>query len=69
MEKPTKIALDAMGGDHAPGEIIRGALKAAEEYPDIEIAMIGDEQAIKEELNLAGSKIPFEIIHFPGHMS
>ncbi len=34
---PQRIALDAMGGDNAPGEIIRGAMRAAEENEDIEI--------------------------------
>ena len=36
----TKIALDAMGGDHAPGEIIRGAVMAADKYPNLEIILI-----------------------------
>ncbi|MFC2088521.1 phosphate acyltransferase PlsX [Calditrichota bacterium] len=58
-----KIALDAMGGDHAPGEIIRGAVLAAEQNSDIEIVLIGDEGIIKDELKKTASKIPFEIIH------
>lgn len=58
-----KIALDAMGGDHAPGEIIRGAVRVAEQYNDIEIVLIGDQEIIKEELKKTGSTIPFEIIH------
>ena len=36
-----RIALDAMGGDHAPGEIVQGALLAAELYPDTVITQIG----------------------------
>ncbi|TCK02400.1 UNVERIFIED_ORG: phosphate:acyl-[acyl carrier protein] acyltransferase [Anoxybacillus amylolyticus] len=41
------IAVDAMGGDHAPGEIVRGALMAAAHFPDIEITLIGDEEKIR----------------------
>jgi len=59
----TKIALDAMGGDHAPGEIIRGAVRAAELYPNLEIALIGNQAVIETELVKAQSRFPFEIIH------
>jgi glycerol-3-phosphate acyltransferase PlsX len=58
-----KIALDAMGGDHAPGEIVRGAIRALEENSEIEVILIGDEKAIHEELAKAGSNFPFEIVH------
>ena len=44
-----RIALDAMGGDHAPGEIVRGALLAAAEYP-VEILLVGQEEVIRREL-------------------
>lgn len=36
-----KIAIDAMGGDFAPVEIVKGALKAAREYQDAEIILVG----------------------------
>ena len=37
-EKPmTRIALDAMGGDNAPGEIVVGAVESAAGIPDIKI--------------------------------
>ena len=58
-----KIALDAMGGDHAPGEIIRGAIRALEENSEIEVILIGDEKAIQEELDKTDSNFPFEIVH------
>src|SRR3954452_12854280 len=41
-----KIAIDAMGGDHAPREIVLGALKAIDTYPDVEITLVGDENKI-----------------------
>ena len=36
------VAVDAMGGDKAPGEIVTGALRAAEEL-GIEVALVGPE--------------------------
>lgn len=43
-----KIAIDAMGGDHAPKEIVLGALKALDTFNDLHIIFIGDENKIKE---------------------
>ena len=45
-----KIAIDAMGGDHAPKEIVLGALKAIDTYPDVEITLVGDENKINPYL-------------------
>jgi len=53
----TRIALDAMGGDHAPQEIVKGALLAAAEYP-IEIILVGQEEVLLREL---GSELPSSI--------
>lgn len=55
-----KLAIDAMGGDHAPKEIVLGAMKAVEEFPDIHITLVGDENKIKEHLK-QHSRI--EILH------
>ncbi|HEY9577389.1 MAG TPA: phosphate acyltransferase PlsX [Pseudobacillus sp.] len=41
-----KIAIDAMGGDHAPKEIILGTNKALAELPDLEVLIYGDEEKI-----------------------
>lgn len=38
------IALDGMGGDHAPGEIVKGALESLNEFTDIHIHLYGDEE-------------------------
>src|SRR2546430_6017608 len=48
-----RIALDAMGGDHAPGEIVKGAVLAAREYP-VEIILVGQEEVVRKELEAAG---------------
>jgi phosphate acyltransferase len=45
-----KIAIDAMGGDKAPKEIVYGAMKAVEEYSDIHITLVGDENKINNHL-------------------
>lgn len=40
------IALDGMGGDNAPGELVKGALKSLAAFSDIHIHIYGDEEAI-----------------------
>ncbi|MBI2884746.1 MAG: phosphate acyltransferase PlsX [Candidatus Omnitrophica bacterium] len=45
-----KIALDAMGGDAAPETPVAGAVRAARDFPDIEIVLIGDQAAIERQL-------------------
>lgn len=41
-----RIAIDAMGGDRAPGEIVAGALRAREEL-DVEVVLVGDPEQIR----------------------
>jgi glycerol-3-phosphate acyltransferase PlsX len=41
-----RIAVDAMGGDYAPGEVVKGALKAAEVYPDLHIILVGQKDKV-----------------------
>lgn len=45
------LALDAMGGDHAPHETCKGAIEACELHPDLEVILVGDETLIKKELS------------------
>ncbi len=45
-----RIAVDAMGGDFAPREIVKGAVEASREWPDLTIVLVGDENAIRAEL-------------------
>jgi len=57
-----RIGIDAMGGDHAPEEIIRGAVEAAREY-GIEIVLVGKPEAIQAELakvDTSGLRLPIE---------
>ena len=50
-----KIAVDAMGGDHAPGEVVRGAVQAYREF-HLPIVLVGREERIREELRRAGAE-------------
>ena len=44
------VSVDAMGGDYAPGVVIRGALQALDNYSDVEVILVGNENVIKNEL-------------------
>ena len=46
-----RIAIDAMGGDHAPGVPVQGAIEALDQFEgDFRIALVGDPEAIQMEL-------------------
>jgi len=66
-----RLALDAMGGDAAPEEVVRGALMAVEAMPDISILMVGDESRIQACLKADSvSVLPgtVEVIHAAEHV-
>lgn len=46
-----KIALDAMGGDNAPFETIKGAVAALEEVNELELVLVGKKEVIEAELS------------------
>lgn len=46
----TRIAIDAMGGDHAPQEIVAGAVWGAQEY-GVAIELVGKQDRIEQELD------------------
>jgi glycerol-3-phosphate acyltransferase PlsX len=56
-----RIALDAMGGDHAPEETVAGAVEAA--VRGVEVILVGDAKVLKTELE--GHDVEIEIIHAP----
>jgi glycerol-3-phosphate acyltransferase PlsX len=45
-----RIALDAMGGDHAPGPIVAGAVEAVRDQPDLIVVLVGDRERVEAEL-------------------
>jgi len=58
-----KIAVDAMGGDHAPAVVVEGALLAAQDV-DAELILVGDKLAVEQECLRIGGKLPrFSIIN------
>ena len=60
----TVIAIDAMGGDDAPGPQVAGGVAAAQR--GIEIVLVGDSQILGAELNrLGGSPSGLRIVHAP----
>jgi len=57
------IIVDAMGGDHAPREIIKGCINAASQM-DLKITLVGREDVITKELDYLGaSRDIFDIVH------
>ncbi len=64
-----KIALDVMGGDYAPREILRGAMQAAGDLP-VELILVGKRQVIQSELaeiarDDSTGRAEFEIVDAP----
>lgn len=59
-----KIAVDAMGGDRAPIEIIKGAVQAVQKY-SCEVVLVGDEEKIRGILDaeLCGKNLPIMVCH------
>ncbi len=51
------IALDAMGGDHGPSEIVPAALYSLEKHKGLEIILVGDEDTLKHALTERGVTI------------
>lgn len=56
-----KIAIDAMGGDHAPAIVIEGALLAAQDL-GVEIILVGQKDVVEQELNKHRGAPNFDII-------
>ena len=52
-KQPLRIAIDAMGGDYAPGEIVKGAVEAAKEL-EVEITLVGHTPEVEKELEDEG---------------
>ena len=52
-----RIIIDAMGGDHAPGEIVKGAVQAQQQY-DVDIILVGQEDKVTACLRENGVSLP-----------
>jgi fatty acid/phospholipid synthesis protein PlsX len=58
-----RIALDAMGGDHAPRVPVEGALRALREIPDLHILLVGPEDRLRATLGRHAAGLPLSIVH------
>ena len=57
-----RVAVDAMGGDYAPSEIVKGAVLAAEKN-DLEVALVGPTDVVEAELAKHGaSHLPIRCV-------
>jgi phosphate acyltransferase len=59
-----RIAIDAMGGDQAPEEIVAGALLAAAEYTNARLILVGDEARVRALLPGSDAHA-IEVVHAP----
>ncbi len=58
------VAVDAMGGDNAPVEIVKGAIEAIQESKDLKVFLVGREEVIKEEVKKYSYNLEqLEIVH------
>ena len=62
-----RIAVDAMGGDFAPREIVKGAVLGAQNF-GVGVLLVGPEPLMKEELakyasEIKSGKLDIEIVH------
>lgn len=68
-ETRAKIAVDAMGGDNAPEEIVAGAIRASAEL-DVDLLLVGDPEAIQAQLDHHGcTSTNIEIVPAEGVVS
>ena len=60
-----KIAVDATGGDNAPGEIVKGAVDAVTERNDITVCLTGQKDVIEKSSRNIPIKEQIEIVDAP----
>ena len=61
-----RIAVDSMGGDHAPKVVVDGAVRAAQQFEDLELLLVGPKDAIHRELDEhSGPSSRIEVVDAP----
>lgn len=61
-----RIAVDAMGGDHAPGVVVRGTYKFAQSHANSTLLLVGQEAVVKPLLAECGPALPnIAVVHAP----
>ena len=64
MSEMVNVAVDAMGGDNAPSEVVKGAVEAVAGDQRVKVFLVGQEASVREELkkySFDGSRL--EVIH------
>ncbi|MDZ7374557.1 MAG: phosphate acyltransferase PlsX [candidate division KSB1 bacterium] len=72
MGRRVRIAVDAMGGDHAPAATVHGAVEACRMADGgVEVVLVGEECAVREELrkHFRIAHLPIEIVHASQHIA
>lgn len=62
-----RIAIDAMGGDFAPAEIVAGALRAQQEL-DVEILLVGDPEKVQACIQHHNPSLQIEVVPSEGEV-
>lgn len=64
MSETVRVAVDAMGGDNAPGEIVKGAVEAVQAEKDIKVFLVGRQDPVNAELaKYTYDKEKIEVVH------
>lgn len=50
MQDMVRVAVDAMGGDHAPEQIVKGVVEAVNEKKELSVRLVGQKEAVEAEL-------------------
>lgn len=65
-----RIAVDAMGGDYAPREIVAGAVDYVRRHPDVHVTLVGDAPQVERCLREMGAaSVPLQVVHAPSSVA
>jgi glycerol-3-phosphate acyltransferase PlsX len=64
-EEMVRIALDAMGGDYAPEQLVKGALSALQERADLYIQLVGEPETLRQLLSAASAELQQRVAIVP----
>ena len=62
--KQPRVAVDAMGGDHGPAEVVEGAVLASREH-GVAVSLVGPERVLRDELERLGATSAVEVVDAP----
>jgi len=57
-----RVAVDAMGGDHAPRALVSGCLQAARDEPELEILLVGRREPVAAEIDAQGGATNISVV-------